>query len=370
VQTLRTFPAFRAARFAAVLLSVPLIAGLTSCGGGGTVATSSTTTAATTNAYATAYQAVSWGSRVTVSFTSNCTMTVAATGVPPVHDTYYLAPAANGQTVVATTASGIQLAVMPYTGGISNVNKISASFNICPAKAASTTATGGGAIGLITSGESLFDPYEATGTVALSDNASYTFTSGGQSYTASFIDQCNSHAAGNMSGTSTWHYHGNPVCYTATVDKAGPSHIVGIALDGFPIYGGRDVNGNVVAASSLDACNGITSPTPEFPNGAYHYVLPVDSSGNALTTKQSAMTCYAGTVSSQLSAAMKQLRCTMPFLLANGRARLPDGREVSRAEGQAYVEQMKRQMGGSMPGMQLAGNRPPAGLRSPATRGL
>jgi len=273
-------------------------------------------------------------------------MTVTGTGVPYQHQVYYLAPVSNGGTVVATTPSGIQLQLIAYAGtGLStSVKTISATFNTCPTKASSTTATSGGAIGLLFSGTVLFDPYEATSTVALSDNASYTFNStacGGTTCTASFIDPCNQHTA-STSGGSTWHYHGVPTCWTSHVDgTSGPSHIIGIALDGYPIYGGYDVNGNAVSVSSLDSCNGITSATPEFPNGAYHYVLPVNT-----TTKQSSINCYTGTVDSTLSAQMKKLACKMPVLLANGNMRLPDGREVSRAEAAAWMKQ-------TMPGMQM-----------------
>jgi len=275
---------------------------LSSCGGGAG-------SSGTANAYAAAYKSVTWASGVTVSFPSDCSMTVTASGVPPAHNAYYLTPAMNGATVVATTPSGIQLGVSEYAGsGISTVNPISATFNICPQKAAGTTATSGGGIGVITSGEVLFDSYEATDTVALSDNVSYTFSSGGASYTAYFIDPCNSHPAGGMGAGSTWHYHGNPVCWTPAVDgAAGPSHIIGIALDGFPIYGGRDINGNVIDPSTLDACNGITSATPEFPGGAYHYVLPLNT-----VTKRSSIACYAGTVDATLAAAMRKLACKMP----------------------------------------------------------
>lgn len=289
---------------------------LASCGGSSSAAPSaSTTSSSTTNAYTAAYQALNWASGVSVTYSGSCSMTVTSSGTPPSHNAYYLAPAGTGQAAVATTPSGIQLAVIPYSGsGISSVSKVSATFNICPSKAASTTATSGGAIGLISSGEVLFDSYEATNTVALGDNASYTFTSAGTSYTAYFIDQCNSHPTGAMGNSgSTWHYHGAPVCYTPTVDGAsGPSHIIGIALDGYPIYGGRDINGNVIDPSKLDACNGITSATPEFPSGAYHYVLPITSSGTAVTTKQSSINCYAGSVSATLSAQMRKLACNMP----------------------------------------------------------
>lgn len=333
---------------------------LTSCGGG-TTTTSTTTTTPTTNAYAAAYQKMTWASGVTVSFPSSCSMTVSASGVPYTHQAYYLTPVMNGGTVVATTASGIQLGVSPYAGsGLSTVNKVSATFNICPTKATSTTATKGGAIGLIGSGTVLFDAYEATNTVALGDNASYTFVSGGVTYTASFIDSCNQHTTGAMgSSGSTWHFHGNPNCWTSVVDGTGtgPSHIIGIALDGFPIYGGRDVNGAIVPASSLDACNGISSPTPEFPSGAYHYVLPIDVNGNALTTSQSSINCYAGTSSATLSAQMQNLGCKRPFQLANGKMRLPDGREVSKREAAAWVRQ-------TMPGMNMDGAKKPAEVAS------
>jgi len=327
-------------------VSVLMIAGmLSSC------STSTTTSAATTtNAYATAYQNAKFNNgssgNMTVSFPSSCSMTVSGTGVPYSHAVYYLAPVMNGGTVVATTPSGIQLGLMTYAGtGIStSIKAVSATFNICPTKAASTTATGGGPIGLMFAGTSLFDPYEATSTVALADNASYTFAStacGGSTCTASFIDTCNEHPTGG-SGGSTWHFHGVPTCWTSVVDgSSGPSHIIGIALDGFPIYGGYDVNGVAVNVSALDACNGITSATPEFPGGAYHYVLPV-----GVTSARSSIGCYAGTVDATLSAAMQRLGCKMPMMLANGKARLPDGREVSVAEAEVWMKQ-------TMPGMDM-----------------
>ena len=48
---------------------------------------------------------------------------------------------------------------------------------VCPTKAAATTSTNAGAIGLKLSGEALFNPYEGNGedAPAMSDNVSYTF---------------------------------------------------------------------------------------------------------------------------------------------------------------------------------------------------
>ncbi|HEX3465797.1 MAG TPA: YHYH protein [Candidatus Elarobacter sp.] len=278
----------------------------TGCGGGGGTSAASPTVAAVTSpvtsastapsagstSLATAYKAAKWTSAVSVSFPDSCTMTLTTTGVPPYHADYYLGPAGPGATasVAVTPVTHMELAVSPYNA--SNIAGGSATFNVCPSKASSPTATGLGPIGYTIAGEALFNPYEANGsTPALTDNVSYTFTdSSGKVQTASFIDSCNSHAAGGAGG-ATWHYHAVPSCLTSQLDGNGPSHMLGIALDGFPIYGGRDVNGNIIQVSQLDACNGITSPTPEFPNGVYHYVLPVGVAG-----KQSSLNCYSGTV--------------------------------------------------------------------------
>jgi hypothetical protein len=61
---------------------------------------------------------------------------------------------------------------------------------------------------------------------------------------------------------------------------------VGLALDGFPIYGADDMAGAEVTADKLDECNGNFSSTPEFPNGIYHYVLP------NTTDKTSSIRCF------------------------------------------------------------------------------
>jgi hypothetical protein len=236
-------------------------------------------------------------------------MTVTSTGVPGHHDAYYLMPVSTDYPtqVAETPVSKMALAVVPYTA--SSITSSSLTFNICPTKATSTTTTSQGTIGYMINGEALYNAYEATTTAALSDNVSYTFTdTAGTSQTAYFLDTCNSHATPLTHGYA-WHYHGVPTCLTATADTAsGPSHIIGIALDGYPVYGGRDINGNVITVSQLDACNGITSATPEFPSGAYHYVLPI-----GVTSGQSSLKCYTGTVSSTTAAAAMRFICGPNF---------------------------------------------------------
>ncbi len=65
-------------------------------------------------------------------------------------------------------------------------------------------------------------------------------------------------------------------------------------IDGYPIYGDRDMSGARVLPSQLDACNGITSATPEFPLGVYHDVL-LDVEG-----PNSSPRCFTGEVDSSV----------------------------------------------------------------------
>jgi len=273
-------------------------------------ATTTTTAAGTTSVYPAAYKSAAWASTVTVSYPSTCSLSLTATGAPNSHDAYYLGPVTGGATVVATTPIGhLQLGVMSYAS--LSLRPSNVTLSICPTPATSTTATTSGAIGFLLTGVALFNSYEATGTPALADNVSYTFKdSNGILQTASFLDSCASHSAPGMGANAlaTWHAHGLPTCVTSLVDTAtGPSHLIGFALDGYPIYGGRDASGGIIPLSQLDTCNGITSPTPEFPAGAYHYVLPV-----GITGAQASLPCYHGTVSATVAAAAKRLACKMP----------------------------------------------------------
>ena len=79
-----------------------------------------------------------------------------------------------------------------------------------------------------------------------------------------FLDSCN----GLPTPMGAYHCHALPTCVTAAVDKSGgTSHLIGIAFDGYPIYGDRAFDGAKVTADQLDDCSGITSATPEFPGG-------------------------------------------------------------------------------------------------------
>lgn len=234
-------------------------------GGGGGNTTPCTGTAAGSNI--SGIQAASWSSGVTLTFGDGCVM-FESDGIPNhARESEYAIP---GQGAVADPTRAQ-----------------SYSYNIPtnPTMSGTSTSTSLGVIGVMISGAALFNPYEGDGvTVATASNFSVTGSQGQQVW---FLDSCNAHPT----PMGQFHYHALPTCITSVVDTStGPSHLIGLAFDGFPIYGDRDINGNAVTAAQLDSCNGITSPTPEFPNGIYHYVL-LDT-----PTSSSSIRCLNGTV--------------------------------------------------------------------------
>ena len=70
---------------------------------------------------------------------------------------------------------------------------------------------------------------------------------------------------GHPTPATQYHYHFEPLWITA----ASKSRLIGVLLDGFPVYGPQDPGGST--PGDLDSCHGHTSPTPEFPSGIYHY---------------------------------------------------------------------------------------------------
>jgi hypothetical protein len=251
------------------------------------------------NSLAFGYRQAFWASGMSITFSNDCTMIVWPSARPShAIDGYYLTPVLSGKkpgpnrgsSVTKVSAMPLEVTALQGTGATSPMQ-----FNICPTKAPEPAAVNAGAIGVLISGSVLFGAAEIAGNRAttLKDNASYSFKSReGQTITAQFIDHCNGHPTPVNAGNS-YHYHGLSECVTSLVDqKNGPSHLIGVALDGFPIYGDKDMNGQTVAPHRLDACNGITSPTPEFPQGVYHYVLP-----SVVKEHNASMRCYAGAIS-------------------------------------------------------------------------
>ena len=258
------------------------------CGGStastqGDGASTSTTSGGTNTDLTSGFEQASWASNVTITYEDGALHFV-SDGVPNhERNAQYALPNAGVMVPDASTA----------TAGDDPTVAQAYDFTIrlTPTKASSPTSTSLGNIGLMISGASLFNPYEGDNeTVATASNFSVVNADGDAVW---FLDDC----SGHPTPMGQYHYHALPACVTAQVDQVGgPSHIIGIAFDGYPIYGDRDIAGDRVTAEDLDECNGITSPTPEFPNGVYHYVL-LDTADAT-----SSIRCLSGVVDDSLTA--------------------------------------------------------------------
>ncbi len=220
----------------------------------GLACSSSPTSPSTTTTAATA----------TTASTSNATTTPSATTLATMYSKF-----TNGVTVqlsgatVVLTSNGVPDHKSPYfgvgnaqyeapqAGMVVNPNLI-ASQNFVMRVPASPTATTPsdtplGAMGMAVNGVALFNQYAA----------------GRQPLTFEILsfDRYNGHPQ----QTGVYHYHIDPVWITG----ANQSALVGILLDGFPVYGSKDMDGST--PSGLDSCNGHLGVTPDFPNGIYHY---------------------------------------------------------------------------------------------------
>ena len=247
------------------------------------------------------------GSNVTTGLADGV-FTVTTNSIPNhERDAYYAVPQ-NG--VIVPDVNSATIAADP-----TRAQEMSFTIPTSPTYSNSTTDAPLGSIGIMISGAVLFNPFEGDGaTVAMANN--FTVTKDG--VTASFVDQC----SGHPTPQGTYHYHANSSCVTRQVDASGePSHIIGLALDGFPIYGAYDIAGAEVTSDKLDECNGIYSATPEFPAGIYHYVLP------NTTDETSSIRCFHGEVDSaqiqQMPPMMGQMNQTDPMGPPDGRPMPP-----------------------------------------------
>ena len=278
-------------------VSASALLALAACGGvaaSDSTATTAATAASTTSSSTKAgLQNAKWGKNMTVSYGTS-TIRLRSNGIPNhSRSKYYAVP--NAGVVVPTAATAT--AALDPTAAHNYDYKIPTT----PKKISKTTAAPLGSIGMMISGSVLFNPYEGDGTtVAMASNFTIAAPDGS---TAPFVDTCSGHPTPAMGGGGgQYHYHGLPACVSKEVDTStGPSHIIGIALDGFPIYGKRDIKGKVIPVAKLDKCNGITSATPEFPKGIYHYVLP----GTANAT--SSIRCFHGKVDGSLITQMPNM---------------------------------------------------------------
>ncbi|MBI1729001.1 YHYH protein [Candidatus Acetothermia bacterium] len=195
-----------------------------------------------------------------------------------------------------------------------------------------TTAPIRGPIAVAANGVAIFGPEDGNGADVVALNSGY-FTPTGQ---APKLGVCGAHATPD----GYYHYHadGNCVHWHAAsgssltdysfskVDSTQHSEIIGFAFDGYPIYGsyGYDASGKVHEMTSsyrlkanggngangisdweyvaglgdLDQCNGIFGPTPEAPQGIYHYVSTLHNGEGKLGFSYFPL-CYHGVVDSR-----------------------------------------------------------------------
>jgi hypothetical protein len=147
--------------------------------------------------------------------------------------------------------AGHALYEAPHAGMQVNPNRI-ASQNLVFRVPASPTIAGGadtpmGPMGVAINGVALFNQYAAGRSPLDMEIPSF--------------DRYNGHPQQQ----GQYHYHLEPLFLTAQ----GSSRLIGVLLDGFPVYGTRDQDGS--APSGLDVCNGHVAPTADFPQGIYHY---------------------------------------------------------------------------------------------------
>ena len=250
-----------------------------------------------------AVKSAKWNPTVKLTYASS-SVVMEPDGIPNhPRDAYYAVP--KSQDVVVPDATTAVVVKDP-----TKAQNYKFTIPSTPKYSTTVTKTSLGSIGVMISGAVLYNPFEGDNkTPAMANNFTITDANG---ITASFVDKCAGHPTPNQ---GAYHYHGLSSCVTAKVDTTGkPSHVIGFALDGFPIYGDRDIKGKQLTAKNLDACNGILSATPEFPKGIYHYVLL----GTA--DVRSSIACFHGVVDASQIQAMPNMGMPMPDLAAAAKA--------------------------------------------------
>ena len=155
------------------------------------------------------------------------------------------------------------------TDGLIVESPLDVDITTTPEYSDDVTLTDLSTIGVMISGAPLFNDYEDMNRefVAVDDNISLDGVY--------FIDSCNGHP---LASGDSYHYHGVPYCITDVVDvDESHSTMIGVLLDGFPIYGPQGADGVAMSNSDLDECSGHVEATTEFPDGIYHYHLTEDS---------------------------------------------------------------------------------------------
>ena len=198
-------------------------------------------------------------------------------------------------------------------GGANNPNAVEVALEtflipLDPVISETATDTALGTVGVAVNGMPLYNPFE---------DQSETSAAG------QILAGCCGHP--QMAGV--YHYHKYPTCLRllqgdvwqsekekcdqidAILTSKGHSPLIGYALDGFPVYGPvgwvdttqqskllqssytgpNDGAGNpqyLASSGDLDECNGLVSPTPEYPEGIYHYVMSLEANPDGSVVRE------------------------------------------------------------------------------------
>lgn len=140
----------------------------------------------------------------------------------------------------------------PQAGMQVNPNRISVQSLLLRVPMTPTAATASdtplGPMGIAINGVALFNQYAAGRSPLAGEILSF--------------DRFNGHPQ----QTGQYHYHLEPLWLTS---RDGEAALIGVLLDGYPVYGPRESSGALPAG--LDTCNGHTHATTDFPAGTYHY---------------------------------------------------------------------------------------------------
>lgn len=208
-----------------------------------TTTTTTTTTAPTTPTTTTSSSSTQAmysqfaGNGVSISF-EGTTAVIRSSDTPDHKSPYWGTGSANYEA----PHSGMQ--VNPHSITTQN---LTLRITTAPASATNTSDTPLGPIGISVNGVVFFNQYAAMRQPLTSEIVSF--------------DRYNGHPNPN----NQYHYHFEPLSITSS----SRSRLIGVLLDGFPVYGPIDSNGST--PSNLDGCNGHTAVTADFSSGIYHY---------------------------------------------------------------------------------------------------
>ena len=191
-----------------------------------------------------------------------------ATNLPP-NKSYYWA-GKNNAAQGSQYALFQPLAAGKTSAGTNQISTQSLVYTI-PSSASKNTGTLSGtqnglaAIGITTDGLSIFNNAAAPGDTLASEVATF--------------DQTNGHPE----STGQYHHHQEP-----TNQTNNDASLVGIALDGYAIYGqkcdqGTSSTSDDVAPADLDSLHGHSAVTTHFSTATYHYHIAYDSTATVNT---------------------------------------------------------------------------------------